>query len=201
MAPRSKAPFFHRITVKRDQPDSSGVPSQNQAGILVVVHDQIALRLKAHYWIYCAAIAALVLAPKLAILVFADLLEGDLSQTDQLVQERAASSLVLIVMVLIAPLLETGLLWVIGTVIQRMIRNWTATILLSALLLTALHYGESPIRLIATLWAFIVYATAVFARHVWSPKRAFFAGVVAHAIQNLIAVAGILAMTYGSSST
>jgi membrane protease YdiL (CAAX protease family) len=101
----------------------------------------------------------------------------------------AATWRMLLLVVVVAPLLETLLLaagvWALG----RVLRSRAVVVLLSALAWGLLHGVQSPLWFFGTVWSFYVFSAGYVAWRRVSGGHAFAAAAVPHALINLTVMA------------
>jgi hypothetical protein len=99
----------------------------------------------------------------------------------------------LVLVVVVAPLLETLLLAVGVWLLTLILRRRAAVVLSSALLWGLLHGMQSPLWFFGTVWSFYVFSAGYVAWRRVSFGHAFAAAAVPHALINLTVMALVVA--------
>jgi hypothetical protein len=105
----------------------------------------------------------------------------------------AATWRTLVLVVVVAPLLETLLLAAGVWVLRRLLRSRALVVLLSALAWGLLHGVQSPLWFFGTAWSFYVFSAGYVAWRRVSYGHAFAAAAVPHALINLTVMASLFA--------
>jgi hypothetical protein len=88
---------------------------------------------------------------------------------------------------LVAPVLETALLYLTVKLVLPVVRSARCTAAVSAVPWGALHASAHPMWFFGTVWSFFVFSAAIFAWRGRSPARAFAAAALVHAMINTAA--------------
>jgi len=159
-------------------------PTNHVAGTI----DSIGARLRSP-WTFFPAVFALAFVPAMLLLSLALAAHLDTTGAQRIAAEVATGNgVILVFMLLIMPLLETLVLWVISGLVRLWTRSTDLGILAAVLVLAVLHYSHGIGKEPAVVWTFAIQGGLLWSSWFRTRARAFWAVCALHASENSIAV-------------